>query len=433
MEISAGKRTLKNVLRRFVGETNSRTPATMPSPDAEATLEARFVQAAFWIVLGRQVQPLELRDELRAFQPGEEQGFLVRLLSSPEFRIGYSNWKKGRARQPSEAAEERALNALGADDWFVARAYEFFLGRTADEHGLLHYVGRLGAGETRSLVLRSLALSEEFESRYKDMAPQNGFLPRDTQLCELANPAKWDNPEWMRLLRDLKVIGPDKLSMHRKGYEFTQLLYGLERLGRLRDGTGVLSVGAGHEAILYWLANHVGSVVATDLYEEGRWASCGGLEGDGHVIRRPQDYAPFPYREDRLRFLKMDGRRLGFRDRIFDVAYSLSSIEHFGGLAGAQTAVDEMARVLKPGGLLVLATEYMLSGAPHEEVFTPTDVRALIHRPGLRLLQPIDEDVYRRYEYVAVDLYKNRFQTPHMVVRMGDTVFTTVMVFLEKA
>ena len=99
---------------------------------------------------------------------------------------------------------------------------------------------------------------------------------------------------------------------------------------------------------------------------------------------------------------------------------------------GAQAAVDDMARVLKPGGLLVLATEYQLSGTPHEEVFAPADVHRLIDRPGLRLIEPIDEDVYRRYEYVAVDLYKNRFQTPHMVVQMGGTVFTTVMMFLEK-
>jgi hypothetical protein len=91
-----------------------------------------------------------------------------------------------------------------------------------------------------------------------------------------------------------------------------------------------------------------------------------------------------------------------------------------------------MVRVLKPGGMLVLATEYMLAGAPHEEVFQPAEVHALINRPGLRLVQPIDEQVYRRYEYPVVDLYKNRFQTPNMVVRMGETVFTTVMVFLRK-
>ena len=168
------------------------------------------------------------------------------------------------------------------------------------------------------------------------------------------------------------------------------------------------------------------------MYEEGRWASVGTREGDASVIARPQDYAPFPYREDRLVFLKMDGRHLGFRSDTFDVAYSLSSIEHFGGLPGAEAAVDEMVRVLKPGGILVLATEYMLGGTPHDEVFQPAEIHALVNRPGTRLVQPIDEQVYRRYEYSVVDLYKNRFQTPHMVVRMGETVFTTVMVFMEK-
>ena len=33
--------------------------------------------------------------------------------------------------------------------------------------------------------------------------------------------------------------------------------------------------------------------------------------------------------------MKMDGRRLAFRDGAFDVVYSLSSIEHFGGMPGA--------------------------------------------------------------------------------------------------
>jgi hypothetical protein len=97
---------------------------------------------------------------------------------------------------------------------------------------------------------------EQFDAQYRTIASESGFLPRDTQLCELANPAKWDNPDWMRLLADLTVVSPDKQAMHRKGYEFTQLLYGLERLGRLRDDAAVLSVGARHEAILYWLANH---------------------------------------------------------------------------------------------------------------------------------------------------------------------------------
>jgi hypothetical protein len=91
-----------------------------------------------------------------------------------------------------------------------------------------------------------------------------------------------------------------------------------------------------------------------------------------------------------------------------------------------------MARVLKPGGILALATEYVLAGPPHDETFLPAEIAGLINQPGLELVQPIDEAVYRRYEYAAIDLYRNPYQTPHMVVRFDDTIFTTVMVFLRK-
>jgi SAM-dependent methyltransferase len=128
----------------------------------------------------------------------------------------------------------------------------------------------------------------------------------------------------------------------------------------------------------------------------------------------------------------MDALRLGLANETFDAAYSLSSIEHFGGLPGACRAVDEMARVLKPGGILALATEYVIDGPPHDETFTPADFDALLARPGLTPVAPFDRTVYARYRYSAVDLYGNPHQTPHMVVRFGDTVFTTAFVFLRK-
>ncbi len=134
----------------------------------------------------------------------------------------------------------------------------------------------------------------------------------------------------------------------------------------------MLSVGAGHEGVLYWLANRVGWVVATDLYE-GVWQQVQGREGDPNVLRNPEAYAPFPYRRDRLTFMRMDGRRLAFRDGTFDLAYSLSSIEHFGGVENAASTLREMGRVLRPGGIVALATEYVLSGPPHEETFQPAE------------------------------------------------------------
>ena len=393
-----------------------------------------FIRESFWIVLGRDPDDVE-RDAFRQHhQHGGEAHVLQRLLSSPEFHLIFSGWRDDIGIGKDPAIHEAGLRSLGSHDHFVRRAYSLLLGRDADDAGRAHYVKALDAGEARRQILRVFVTSDEFEARYRPIASQEGggFVPRDVQLCELANPAKWDNPEWIRLLKSLQVLPHHKLAMHRKSYEWTQLLFGLDRLGRLDDGTTILSVGAGHECVLYWLANRAGRVVATDLYE-GRWQSDGALEGDAQVVERPETYAPFPYRADRLTFRKMDGRRLEFADASFDVVYSLSSIEHFGGFDGARAAVVEMARVVKPGGLLVLATEYILSGPPYEEAFSPDEIRALVAVPGLRLVQPIDDRVYDRHEYRAVDLRRNMHQRPHMVVEVDGTRFTSVMAFLQKA
>ena len=77
----------------------------------------------------------------------------------------------------------------------------------------------------------------------------------------------------------------------------------------------------------------------------------------------------------------MDALDLRFEDRTFDAVYSLSSIEHFGGLAGATRALDEMARVLKPSGIVALTTECVINdesglSRPGLEVFTPDEFAA---------------------------------------------------------
>src|SRR5216684_1485917 len=386
---------------------------------------ARFVEDAFWIVLGRAATPKELRDELRNTGAGAQRALLMRLLAAPEA----DRVRRALREAGGHADLEHGLRSVGPDEAFVRRAYECLLGRPADADGLAHYSRALAGGDSRESILRSLTSSEEFDRRCRALAPENGVVPRDVQLCELANPAKWDNPEWLAILRSLG-LADDKRSMHRKPYEFVQLIYGCRRLGALREDSDIVSIGAGHELVLYWLANHARKVVATDLYE-GVWQDVQGREGDPDVIHQPDDYAPFPYRRDHLLFMKMDGRHLRFEDATFDIAYSLSSVEHFGGTAGAAATIREMGRVLKPGGILALATEYVLAGPPHEETFQPAEFAALIEQPGLRLVEPVDTQVYRRYEYAAIDLYKNPYQSPHMVVRFNDTVFTTVMVFLR--
>ena len=389
-----------------------------------------FIREAYIMVLARVPADVELRDHLRGYEPGEERAVLLRFLSSPEFRL-LRNEMRGAGIHRDPAAHAEGLKSLGSDDRFVRLAYQWLLDREPDAEGLAAYREQLARGWPRADLVQAFVLSEEFERRYKEISPDAGYIPRDVQLCELANPAKWDNPEWMELLRSMQMLSDHKMAMHRKIYEFTQLLFGLDRLGYLREDVSVISVGAGHEEVLYWLANRVGRVVATDTYD-GVWQTDHAREGDSRVLVSPEDYAPFPYRRERLEFMRMDGRRLDFPDASFDVAYSLSSIEHFGGFEGARDAVDEMARVLKPGGLMVVATEYILSGPPHHEGFFPDQIHALFDRPGLALVQPIDEKVYERYAYAPVDLHLNRHQTPHMVINVDGTIITSVMVFLRK-
>jgi len=391
------------------------------------------VDAAFWIVLGRAPGPTERRDRVRALESPQGVDLLFRaLLASTEFRLLYAAYSRAEdgGRNPEDV--EGGLTGLGPDGWFIEQAYRSLLGRAPDEEGAQSYATRLAEGLARLEMVQALLRSAEFAERYPAVCPQVGVLPRDVQLCELANPAKWDNPEWMDLLSSLKSVPPDKESMHRKGYEYAQTLFGLRRLGRVVADARVLSVGAGHEPLLYWLANEVAHVVASDMYDMS-WGDAWAGEGDASVLNRPEDYAPFPYRREHLSFVKLDGRYLAFENASFDIVYSLSSIEHFGGLDGAVAAVEEMARVLKPGGVVALATEYILSGPQHREAFMPADIHRLIAHSGLQLVEPLDEAVHRRYEIAAVDLHRNPFQTPHMAVRDGNTVFTSVMMFLTKA
>src|SRR5689334_10491193 len=122
----------------------------------------RFITDAFWIVLGRAIHHTELRDQVRGFEPAHRGGLLVRLLSSPEFRLVRDAWTRGRETGRDLAVEEAGLQTIGDDEVFVERAYECLLGRPADEPGLRHYVGAIRGGDTRESVLRSLTLSDEF-------------------------------------------------------------------------------------------------------------------------------------------------------------------------------------------------------------------------------------------------------------------------------
>jgi len=57
-------------------------------------------------------------------------------------------------------------------------------------------------------------------------------------------------------------------------------------------------------------------------------------------------------------FLLQDARRLQFQDSRFHVVYSMSVLEHIEGDSGDSSALRELVRVLKPGGLLAVSVPF---------------------------------------------------------------------------
>ena len=248
----------------------------------------------------------------------------------------------------------------------------------------------------------------------------------------MCDPRYWQDGEWRNYGRALG-LPQDEGWYHRKVWEWTQCVYGLERLRALGRDKIVLGVGAGHEQVLYYLANRSAATIGTDLYS-GDFSARAAKEADPEFLKDPAKFAPFVYDRQRLLALPADGCQLPFRSGSFHAVYSLSSIEHFGGHERASQAMREMSRILAPGGIACVATELVLEGGPHPAYFTLEDLYRYVVQPaGMQLVEPlthlrppqdlIDDPVKLPEEYL---------RTPHIVLQEGGWKFTSICVFMRK-
>ncbi len=119
-----------------------------------------------------------------------------------------------------------------------------------------------------------------------------------------------------------------------------------------------LGVGAGNEPTIFLLTRHARRVVATDLYLDTGWADT----ADASMLTDPGWHWPFTWQAARLQVAHMDARALELPDHSFHGIFSSSSIEHFGDRGAITAALDEMYRVLAPGGVLSIASEFRIAG-----------------------------------------------------------------------
>ena len=269
---------------------------------------------------------------------------------------------------------------------------------------------------------------------------------RAVPLSSLCNVAAYKDAHWMELFRDLStysydahIFGADSApNIYRKGWEWTQAIWGLEQLDMIQPHHKAIGVGAGRECVIFWLGDRLRTVVASDLYGGAGWSDTGGREADQAVLEDPQRFCPRPIRSDVIEFKTLDGTDLSiYPADTFDFGWSLSSIEHFGSHERAADAVRELARVIRPGGVVALATEYLLlPEQTHVEYFNRQDLEDFVINatPDLELVEPIDWSLPPSDFLIDSIVFPNGIDRVrrHVVLNDGSVQWTSVLLFLRK-
>lgn len=287
--------------------------------------------------------------------------------------------------------------------------------------------------------------------------------PQDLRMNKLCHIEDWDNQEVKEIVNELQSsslshyidrrdwpIGDSKVVarrtpglIHRKDWEWALGIIAMKEFNKLNKNNVALGVGTGREEVLFYLANKLQHVYATDIYDGKVWNNYSPVD----FPENPEKYAPFPYAKESLTALRMDATNLGFPSDTFDIAFSFSSIEHFGGdnHAGALKSLKEIERVLKKGGIAVVTTEFILNDKNHVEFFNKETIYSdLIDKLCLlKLVQPLDIRITAETLESTIDYQDavywdtcedNEFRKAHplVLIRVKDMLVTSIILVFKK-
>lgn len=248
--------------------------------------------------------------------------------------------------------------------------------------------------------------------------------------CKLCDIEDWTDPAFQSLAGEILNGDPNHYFPHRKLWEFTAAVQSMKSLGVWNDEALGISVAGGSERFLFYSANHVQRIVAADIYGEGDFSNG---EATAKFFHDPDSAAPYAYRKDHLKVVRMNALDLHFPDDTFDFAVSFSSIEHFGGLNNAIHAIKEMGRIVRPGGVVFVTTDCSLNHLCTNEVFTPRELSRLCTASSLTLVDDISYHLSQASLNHLLDMRCDKLDVvPHINLKLFGSVFTSISITLQK-
>lgn len=298
-----------------------------------------------------------------------------------------------------------ALTAIAADpdrrSTLEREARELYEATARLEPMIARYVTLLrkegGSGSPRRPAAKANATSIARAGR---PAPRAGALPY-CKVCELEDFA---HPQ---LESVIQTVMPHKRAMfgsnfprryeHRDDWEAAMALRTLSDHGALRSDARVLAVDVRVSEAVFLLTRYVGEVIAVH-----HWS---GQPADHDTTSAPElrdaCAAPFAVRAERMTVQPSATTLLPFPDASFDAVLSSASAGHDVSLQDIATAASEIGRVLKPGGIVSLATDLVIStdaaSEPIAPITTPLSTKDLeqyvIDASGLKLVDDLELSV----------------------------------------
>lgn len=245
-------------------------------------------------------------------------------------------------------------------------------------------------------------------------------------------------------LKEVELV-PDS-----RQWESAMAIKSFKDFGLIKPGNKFAGIGAGVEVSTFYLASKDCICFPFDRYlSNTKWSS----ESPIGMMVDPKRYTTILTDEKNIIPVHSDTRMLKIPSNFFEGVYSIDSIGHLGSLLNVSQSIKEIYRILKPGGIASISTEFRLEG-PADKLWFDDDnilftkeliLKNIVEVSGLKLIGELNPDISEKtYEtrkelldYLdsnskTVSIEDKKSVLPNMVIHHEGYLFCSVHLLLQK-